>query len=118
MYVSEVRIRDLELQLLGTFPGEFGSAKMAVARRFLVDWLEEVEFLDDNTGSQVEIALDNFIYFRVALHTRAVCVDVDGDGFGYTDGIGNLHEAASAQSRRHQGFGDVTRSIRAGTVNL
>jgi hypothetical protein len=42
------------------FPGEFFTTKVTVSSSLLVDGLEEVEFLDDDTRTEVEVVANDF----------------------------------------------------------
>lgn len=46
-------------QLLGLLPAEILVGEMTVLGRLEVDWFGEIQFLDDDAGSHVEILLDD-----------------------------------------------------------
>ena len=51
--------RHLELELLGLLPVEVLVGEMTVLRCLVVDWLNEVELLDNNTRSHIEVCTNN-----------------------------------------------------------
>ncbi len=67
--------RCLELELLWLLPGEVGVGEVAVLRRLEVDRLDEVELLDDDTWSHVEVVADDLDELVGALVGGAVGLD-------------------------------------------
>ena len=49
----------LELELLGLLPGEFLVGEVTVLSGLEVDGVDEVKLLDNDTGAEVEVVLDN-----------------------------------------------------------
>lgn len=49
----------LELELLGLLPGEGLVAEVAVLGSAVVDGVGEVELLDDDTGTEIEVLADD-----------------------------------------------------------
>lgn len=84
---------------------------MAVLGRLAVDGLGEVEFLDDDAGSEVEVVEDDADELSGRVVGGAVRLDEHGEGLGDTDGVGELHQRASGQFRVHEGLGDPSGKI-------
>lgn len=51
---------NLKVQLLGLFPGKGLIGEVAVLCGSAVDGVDQVEFLDNNTRSQIEVLVDDF----------------------------------------------------------
>lgn len=93
---------------------------MAVLGGFLVDGSQEVEFLDDVAWAEVEVLLDNAdeVLIGEAFLHGAVGLDVNGEGVGETDGVGDLDEHSVAEATSDQGLGDVSCIVGSRSVNL
>jgi len=63
---------------------------VAVLRRLEVDRLSQIQLLDNDTGTQVEVVTDDLDQLSRSLLRSAVMVDVDGEGLGNTDGVRQL----------------------------
>lgn len=50
---------DLESQSLGLLPRKLLACEVAILCCLEVDWLSQVELLDDNSGSEVEVLVDD-----------------------------------------------------------
>lgn len=67
---------------------------MTVFGGLLVDGSEKVEFLDDIAGAEVEVLLydaDEVLIGKTVLYS-AVGFDMNGEGVGETDSVGDLDE--------------------------
>jgi hypothetical protein len=113
-----IRLRYLELELLGLLPGEFLVGEVAVLGRLEVDGVDEVEFLDDDTGAEVEVLVDDFDELVGRLVRGAVRLDEEGEGLGDTDGVRELDECAAGELGGHERLGDPARKVGGGTVDL
>ena len=67
--------QDLVVELLRLLPGKFLVGEVAVLRSLLVDGLCEIEFLDNDSWSHIEIRTDNLYQLVRALIRRAVSFD-------------------------------------------
>ena len=65
----------------------------------------EAEGLDDDTRAEVEVLADNLDELLVRDLASAVCVDVDRQGLGDTDGVRELDERATREARRDERLG-------------
>jgi hypothetical protein len=108
----------LELELLGLFPSVRGVTEVTVRGSLQVLRLLEVELSDDNSGSQVPVASDNFDQLGVRLLTGSVSVDKDGQGLGDTDGIRQLNQTSSGETSVDQRLGDPSSGVGGRSVDL
>lgn len=74
----------LELELLGLLPGELESTEVSSGSGGSVDGLLEIELLDDHSGLEVEVVLDDLDQLLVGLAGSAVRVNKDGQRLGDT----------------------------------
>jgi hypothetical protein len=70
----------LELELLGLLPGEVLVGEVAVSGRSVVDGVRQVEFLDDDTGTQVEVVADHLNKFLRRPLRGAIRLDEEREG--------------------------------------
>lgn len=109
----------LELEGLGLLPGEgLVGAEVTVLGGLAVDGAGEVELLDDDTGAQVEVLVDDLDELVRGLVRGAVGVDVDGEGLGNADGVGELDESTAGEAGGDEGLGDPAADVGGGTVDL
>jgi hypothetical protein len=113
-----IRLNCLELQLLGLLPGEFLVGEVAVLSGLEVDGVDEVEFLDDDTGTEVKVLLDDVYELIGRLVRGAVGLDEEGEGLGDTDSVGKLNECAAGQLGVDERLGDPAREVGSRTVDL
>lgn len=113
-----IKALELELELLGLLPCEVLVGEVTVLGGLEVDGVDEVELLDDDTGAEVEVVLDNLDELVGGALRGAVCLDEEREGLGDTDGVGQLHECATCELGLNQGLGDPARKVRGGTVDL
>jgi hypothetical protein len=91
---------------------------VAVLSGLEVDRVDEVEFLDDHTGAEVEVLVDDLDELAGRLVGGAVGLDEHGEGLGDTDGVGELDECAAGELGVHERLGDPARKVGGGTVDL
>jgi len=91
---------------------------MTVGGGLLVDGVLELKILDDLAGAKVEVVLDDFKKLLFALRRRAVAEDGDGEGFGDTDGVGDLDQDALAESGLDERLGDPASGVGGGAIHL
>ena len=116
--MSLIKALELELELLGLLPCEVLVGEVTVLGGLEVDGVDEVELLDDDTGAEVEVVLDNLDELVGGALRGAVCLDEEGEGLGNTDGVGQLHECATGELGLDQRLGDPARKVGGGTVDL
>ncbi len=105
---------------MSAFPGETGfvPAKMAVARRLLVNGLEKVEITDDGFWPQIKVFPNNLRNLVRWNFGSSRSVDHDGDGLSHSDGISNLDLAFFRKSRSNDVLRNMPRHVRRATVHL
>ena len=79
--------RHLELEGLWLLPAEVLVGEVTVLGSLEVDWFGEIELLDNDTWSEIEVLVDNGDEFIGATVGGTVGVDEDGEGFCDTDGV-------------------------------
>jgi len=77
----------LELESLGLFPLEALVAEVTILGGLAVDRVGEVEFLDNNTRSKVEVLEDDIDQLSTALVAGAVGLYEEGQWLGNTDRV-------------------------------
>lgn len=108
----------LELELAGLLPGELLATKVTVASGLGVDGLEEIQLLDDDTGAEIEVLLDNGEDLGVGLGAGTVGVDEDRGGLSNTDGVGELDEGTASETGVDDGLGDPATSVGGRAIDL
>lgn len=91
---------------------------MAVLGRLVVDGVRQVELLDNYTGPQIEVLMDDLHQLVGALGAGAVRLDKDAEWLCNADGIRQLHQAATGEFGEHEGFGDPSCEIGGRTIDL
>lgn len=81
MYVLTAR---LELERLGLLPVKVLVGKVAVLGGLVVDGLDEVELLDNDTGAHVKVGADDLDQLVRVLVRGAVGLDEEREGLGST----------------------------------
>jgi hypothetical protein len=79
------------------FPGEFFTTKVTVGSSLLVDGLEEVEFLDNDTRTEVEVVANDFNQFSLRLFRGTVSINKDGKRFSNTNSIRKLNKSTTTE---------------------
>ena len=83
-------LKFLELEFLRLLPVEVLVGEMPIPRRLVINRLDQVELLDNDTRPHVEVVADDLYQLVRALVRCAVGLDEEGEGFSYTDGVGEL----------------------------
>lgn len=91
---------------------------MTVLGGLEVNGLGQVELLNNDTGSQVEVVTDDLDELIRALGRGAVGVDVDGQGLSDTNGVRQLDEGTASEASSDQGLGDPTTDVGSRSVDL
>lgn len=116
--INGVLFRNLELELLWLFPGEALVGEVTVLGSLEVDWLGQVELLDDNSWAEIEVLADNLLELIRGVVRGSVGVDEDGEWLRDTDGVGKLDESTSAELGVNQRLGDPASDVGSGSVDL
>lgn len=91
---------------------------MAILGGLAVDGVDEVKLLDDDTGTHVEVGVDDVDKLLGALLGGAVGLNEDGEGLGDTNGVGELDESTTGELGVDEGLGDPTGEVGGRTVDL
>jgi hypothetical protein len=83
-----------------------------------VDGAVEVKLADNDTGAEVKVLADNLDELIGGLLRGAVGVDVDGQGLGDTNGVGELDKGTAGEAGVDQGLGDPAADVGGGAVDL
>jgi len=86
---------------------------VTVLGRLVVDGLDEVELLDNDTRSQVEVLEDDLDELVGGLVGGAVGLNEDGEGLGDTDGVGELDESTAGEAGLEERLGDPAGEVRS-----
>jgi len=109
-------------QILGFLPEELllVSSEVAEGTGLPVNGLLELQLLDEHTGSQIEVSDDDIsqVIISESLNDGAVRVDVDGQGLGNSDGVGNVDQTSLAEAVGNQRLGDPSGSVGSRSVDL
>lgn len=91
---------------------------MAVLGGLTVDWLDEVELLDNDTWPEVEVVADDLDELVRRLVGGTVGLDEDGKWLSNTNGVGELDESPPGELGGNEGLGDPASDVSGGTVDL
>lgn len=81
-------------------------------------WLSEVEVLNDDTWTKVEVLFDNGKDLGVGLFAGAISVDSERQWLGDADGVRDLDKDTSAEFCLDEGLGHPSCSVGARSVDL
>ena len=110
--------RRLKFQRLRLLPAEVLVGEMAVLRRLVVDRLDQVQLLDDNTRSHVEVVADDSHQLVGGLFGSTVGLDEEGEWLGYTNGVGELDKAAAGEFAVDERFRDPASEVGGAAVDF
>lgn len=108
----------LELQLLGLLPGEFLVGEVTVLGCLVVDGVGQVELLDNDTGTEVKVLVDNLNKLLRGLFRCAVGLDKEREGLSDTNGVRELDKSTAGQLGGNERLGDPARKVGSGAVDL
>ena len=91
---------------------------MSVLCGLEVDGVDEVEFLDDDTGPQVEVGQDDLDKLVGALVAGTICLNEEGQRLRNTNGVRQLHERATSELSVNQRLCDPARKVRSRAIDL
>jgi hypothetical protein len=109
---------NLELEGLGLLPGEVGVGEVAVLGSLAVDGVDEVELLDNDTRTHVEVGVDDLNKLLGALVGGAVGLNEDGERLSNTNGVGELDESTAGELGVNERLGDPTGEVGSRAVDL
>ena len=108
----------LVFELAGLLPGEALVGEMAVLGRHSVDGVDEVEFLDDHTGAEIEVLADDADKLLRGLVGSAVGLDEKRQRLGDTDGVRELHTGAASEASSDERLGDPASEVSSRAIDL
>jgi hypothetical protein len=91
---------------------------VAVLGRLEVDWLSQIELLDDDSRAEIKVLVDDGDEFVGGFLGCAIGIDKDGEGLCYTNSVGELHESATGKFGVDQGLSNPSSDVRSGSVDL
>ena len=91
---------------------------MAVLGSLAVDGLVQLEFSDNDTRSEVKVVEDDLDKLLRGLLRGAIRVNVDGEGLGDTNGVGELDKSTSAETSSDERLGDPSAEVGSRSVDL
>lgn len=110
--------RSLVLQRLRLLPAEVLVGEVAVLGGLVVDRLDQIKLLNNDTRSHVEVVADDLDQLVGALVRSAVGVNVEGQRLGHTDGVRELDQAAAGEFRVDDGLGDPAGEVGGAAVDF
>ena len=75
-------------------------------------------YLDNTAGSKIKVLLDNLHELLSGLGPGAVVEHGDGEWLGHSNGVGDLHQAPSAQPGGHEALGHPPGGVGGTPVHL
>lgn len=91
---------------------------MTVLGGAVVDGVDKVELLDDDTRPQVEVLADDLDKLVGGLVRGAVGLNEDGKRLGDTNGVRKLDESTAGETGLEQGLGDPAGKVSGRAVDL
>jgi hypothetical protein len=96
---------NLEAEGLGLLPRVLGVAEMTIRGGLQVLRPLEAKLTYNDTWPQVPVVFDDLDELLVGLGSGLVCIDVDRERFGDTNGIRKLDEGTAGQSTSNERLG-------------
>ena len=91
---------------------------MTVLGSLEVDGAVEAQLANNDTGTEVEVLVDDLNELIGRLVGGTVGVDVNGEGLCDTNGVGELDKSTTGKACSDQGLGDPAADIGGGTIDL
>lgn len=85
-----LNVERLKFELTRLLPRKDVATKVTVRCSFLVNWLGQIQLLNNHTRTQVKIVFDDLQQLRVGALSGAISVDKDGQWLSHTNGVGEL----------------------------
>ena len=92
--------------------------EVAVLSGLVVDGVGKVEFLDDDTGSQVKVVLDDLHELVRVLVRCTVGLDEERKRLGHTNGVRQLDKGTASELGSDERLGDPAGEVGSGAVDL
>ena len=111
-------LQRLEAQSLWLLPGEALVGEVAVLGSLTVDWVGQVELLDNDTWTHVEVVANDLNKLCRGLVRCAVGLNEDGEWLCDTNGVGELDQCTSCKLGVNQGLCDPSCKVCCRSVDL
>jgi hypothetical protein len=108
----------LDLQHLWLLPREVLVGEVTVLCSLEVDWLGQIQLLDNDTRSHVKVLANDLDQLVAGLVTGSVGLNEEGKWLGNTNGIRQLHEATTGQLGVDERFGDPASEVSGRTIHF
>ena len=112
----------VQVEGLGLLPGEVGVVAPEVTKcgSLLINGALQVQLCDDVARAEVEVISYNAddVSFGAAVSSSSVSVNMDGQGVGKANSVGNLHKGSMAESGSDEGLSDVASVVSSRSVDL
>ena len=108
----------LQVQRLWLLPGEVLVGEVAILRGLVVDRLDQVELLDDNTRPHVEVLANDLHQLLRALVGGSVGVNVEREWLSDADCVGELDKAAAGKFGMNERLGDPASEVGSTAIDL
>lgn len=91
---------------------------MTIGSGLLVDGLEKIEFLDNDTRTEIKVLTDDLDKVSIRLGTSTVSINKDRKRLSDTNSIRKLNKSTTSELGVNQRLGDPTSGISSRTINL
>ena len=102
---------NLEVELAWLLPSKVLVGEVTVHGGLAVDGRGEVELLDDDTWSEVEVLADDLDELVRRLAGGTVGLDKEGKWLGNTNGVRELDKGAACETGVEEGLGDPSGEV-------
>lgn len=113
-----IKVVHLELELLGLLPGERLVGEVTVLGGCVVDGVDEVQLLDNDTRAEVKVLVDDLDELLGGLVRGAVGLNEEGQRLSNTDGVRKLDQRTASQLGVDERLGDPAGKVGSGAVDL
>ncbi len=94
------------------------SAEVTISRNLFVDRSEQIEVLDDRSGTQVEVLLYQFCDLIIGDFACTECIYQNGNGMCNADGVSQLYFAVACDAGGNDVLCNVSSHVGRASVNL
>jgi hypothetical protein len=108
----------LKFESLGLLPAEVLVGEVPVLCGLEVDRLGQVELLDNDTRSQIEVLIDDLDKLIRGFIRGAVCIDEDREWLSNTNGVRKLDQCTAGKLSIDQRLGNPAGEVCSRSINL